>query len=313
MNVIVTGASGFIGKNIVLKSPKTWDVVALYNQSLDFPQFIQRQKLKHVTAQPCDLTREKDIERLAKKNSAYFDLCIYLSANGNPAFSALDPLIDLKKNTLALVNFLNQIRIERFVFFSSGAVYDGLKGKVSPEMKINPKLPYAISKCASEQYVQFFTQKGRVEEYVILRFFGAFGQYEPERKIYTKLIKTFFLEKKNKFTVRGDGRNLIDAMYIDDTIEGIFKVVASKNKNLTVDFCSGQPITIDELVKKAALVFKRNKINIVHEGEVAEYIAFRASSLAMNRLFGFKPRISLEEGLTRFAEFLKDSKVKHNA
>ena len=306
MKVIVTGASGFIGKNVILKVPNTWKVIALYCHASDFPQFIKQYQLTHVEPIQCNLTEIQKVEALNNQYKGGFDLCIYLAANGNPAFSEEDPLTDFKQNALALVNFLSHVKIGRFIYFSSGAVYTGLKGKVSAETPLNPTLPYAISKLASEQYIKFFTRKGQINDYVILRFFGAFGQYEPERKIYTKLIKTFFLEKKNKFTVRGDGRNLIDAMYIDDTIEGIFKVVASKNKNLTVDFCSGQPITIDELVRKAALIFKRNKINIVHEGEVAEYIAFRPSSLAMNRLFGFKSRISLEEGFTRSAEFLKD-------
>ena len=123
------------------------------------------------------------------------------------------------------------------IFFSSGAVYDGLTGLVSPESKLNPKLPYAISKLASEQYIQFFAKKGQIENYIILRFFGAFGPYEPERKIYTKLVRAFALEGKDEFVVRGDGKNLIDAMYVDDTIDGILKVMASSEKNKIVDFC----------------------------------------------------------------------------
>ena len=42
---------------------------------------------------------------------------------------------------------------------SSGAVYDGLTGEVTPATPVSPRLPYAISKLASEQYLRFFAER----------------------------------------------------------------------------------------------------------------------------------------------------------
>ena len=50
MNVIVTGASGFIGKNFLLGVPKSWSVKAVYNASSDFPQVIDKYKLSNIKA-----------------------------------------------------------------------------------------------------------------------------------------------------------------------------------------------------------------------------------------------------------------------
>lgn len=310
MKVIITGASGFIGKNLMLQSPKTWEIVALYYQTLDFPQFLERHQLSHITPIRCDLTSTDEIEELVKQIGSHFDACVYLAANGNPGLSAEQPLLDLRLNTITLINFLSLVEVERFIYFSSGAVYDGISGFVSPEVKVNPKLPYAISNLASEQYIQFFAHRGNIGEYVILRFFGAYGPYEPERKIYTKLVRTFCLEDKNEFTIRGDGKNFIDAMYVEDTIEGILKVVESDKKNLIVDFCSGTPLTINELVKTAAATFQKHAIQIHHEGIVPEYICFYVSPESMDKLFGFRPHTSLQDGLIKFAEFLKRQEGK---
>lgn len=304
MNLLVTGASGFIGRNLILSLPKTSRVVAIYHHSADFPSFIKDHHLTHVTAIKCDLTNDSDVKAFWQKYKQ-FEACVYLSANGDPALSAHEPLLDFQKNLLALVTFFAYAKLQKLIFFSSGAVYDGLTGLVSPESKLNPKLPYAISKLASEQYIQFFAKKGQIENYIILRFFGAFGPYEPERKIYTKLVRAFALEGKDEFVVRGDGKNLIDAMYVDDTIDGILKVMASSEKNKIVDFCSGTPVAIDDLVKAAAKVLTKKPIKIIHQGEVPEYIAFRVSAQGMKDLFGFKPRISLEDGLKSFLEFIK--------
>jgi len=131
---------------------------------------------------------------------------------------------------------------------------------------------------------------GKLAEYVILRFFGAYGPYEPARKIFTRLIDNFYFGKKNSFTIRGNGENLIDAMYINDAVEGIIKVVLSDERNL----------------RETAAILGKEAPEIVYEGETDEYIEFWASPEEMERRFQFKPKISLAEGIKRFLEFKKE-------
>jgi len=253
MKLIVTGASGFIGTNLILGAPRDWDVVALYHESSGFPDFVKARGLDHVKAIGVDLTRPETFEGAFEGLSCEFDACVYLAANGDPAISTRDPLLDISKTTCTLVNFLEYFRIGRFIYMSSGAVYDGLKGRVSPRSNIDPTLPYSISNQAAEQYIKFYAlNKKTVTGYVILRFFGAYGPFEPGRKIYTKLTRAFGMEGRNTFTIRGNGENLIDAMYVGDAVEALISVIRSTGKNVTVDFCSGTPLTINELVMEAA-------------------------------------------------------------
>lgn len=65
------------------------------------------------------------------------------------------------------------------------------------------------------------------------------------------------------------------------------------------------PLSIDELVRRAAATFGVPDVVIHHEGSVPEYITFWASPDDMLRLFGFTPKVTLEDGLRRFADFLK--------
>ena len=125
------------------------------------------------------------------------------------------------------------------VYVSSGAVYDGLHGAVTPATPVSPQLPYAISKLASEQYLQFFCERrGTVDSYVNVRFFGAYGPYEAARKITTKWLQAL-ARGEREFVVRGDGRNLIDFMYVDDAVDGFLALVKAQGARLTVDFASG--------------------------------------------------------------------------
>lgn len=309
MRLVVPGASGFIGRNLLIKTPKSWNTLAIYNKSTDFPEFIKEHGLSNIQIAKCDLTDEKETASLAKK-AGEFDACVFLAANGDPACSLKDPLADLKSTTFTLLNFLKLFKVQRLVYLSSGAVYDGLKGPVSPTSGLKPLLPYAISHFACENYLQAFSKTEKPAEYVVLRFFGAFGSHEPARKIYTRLINTFYFENKDVFKIRGDGRNFIDAMYVDDAVEGILKTIQSNEKNLTVDFCSGKRLTINQLVRKAARIFRKKNIKIIHEGGTAEYIRFWASPAEMEKRFHFKSQISLEEGFSRLVKFLESRKKR---
>jgi len=303
MKVAIVGANGFIGRNLLLGLAADYELFA-FDLGEGIKNFISEQDLRSVYPVSCDLTDSKVLTGLAEQLGKSFDAVIYLAGNGDPARSVSDPAFDLRNTTLGMLNFLDAFSTRRFIYFSSGAVYDGLDGPVGPDSSISPVLPYAIGKYAAERYIHFFSRQGRIKEYVILRFFGAYGPYEPPRKIYTKLVKSFAIERNKEFTIRGDGRNLIDAMFVDDTVRAVKAVLESLRADLTLDFCLGEPYTLRELVEAAARTFGIDP-KICCEGEVPEYINFRPSADSFSEMFDFKPRIPLEEGLRRLAEFLR--------
>ena len=143
-----------------------------------------------------------------------------------------------------------------------------------------------------------------IGRYVIARFFGAYGPHEPSRKIYTRLVETFAVKKERSFRVRGDGNNLIDAMFVSDAVEAILKMASADKRNMVVDLCSGNAISVNQLVAMAGDIFGVSNASIEHEGAVPEYIKFWASADEWTRVFGFQPRVSLAEGMRRLAEHL---------
>ncbi|HMZ58310.1 MAG TPA: NAD(P)-dependent oxidoreductase, partial [Leptospiraceae bacterium] len=255
MKIIVTGASGFLGKNYLLSTNPNDEVFAVYNNSADFLSFLHDKELSWVRPLKVNLEEPESISKSMTKGEK-FDKCIYFAANGDPAVSVTKVGFDLRSNAVALVNLLEHIQAGRVVFFSSGAVYDGVGGGVSYEShkSVSPHLPYAVSKLASELYIHFFQTKGYIDSYANVRFFGAFGPYEPERKIYTKLINSFAFQKSIQFSIRGNGKNFIDAMYIDDAVRAV-KILENSNESLGLDLYSGQKKSISELVTVVANFF----------------------------------------------------------
>jgi nucleoside-diphosphate-sugar epimerase len=303
MKVVVTGASGFIGRNVLLRAPREWTVYATYHSTADLPEFVQAEGLANVQAIRCNLLDVADVRTLARTIGSRPDAMLYLAANGDPAASGERPRWDLESNTVAFVNTLEHCPAAHVVYLSSGAVYDGLRGEVSPDTAVSPRLPYAISKLASEQYLRFFCEhRGAVDSYVNVRFFGAYGPYEAARKITTRWLQGMAAGQR-EFVVRGDGRNLIDFMYVDEAVDGFLALVKAAGERRTVDFASGTPISVNDVVAAMARVLGVT-VSVRHEGHVPEYIEFRSTDRTMRDRFGVTPSIAFDRGLERLRVFL---------
>ncbi|HJZ74886.1 MAG TPA: NAD-dependent epimerase/dehydratase family protein [Vicinamibacterales bacterium] len=303
MKVIVTGASGFIGRNVLLRAPRDWRILAIYNASADLPAFVADHRLSQVTAVQCDLL-DGDAVAAASASFGRADAALYLAANGDPAASASRPLWDLQLNTVAVVTFLERAAVDRMVYMSSGAVYDGLAGPVTPATPVSPRLPYAIAKLASERYVTFFADiRHALASYANIRFFGAYGPYEAPRKITTRWLRGIMAGQR-EFTIRGNGRNLIDFMYVDDAVDALLGIVADRDFSGTVDLACGAPSSVDDVVHAMARAVGV-EVAIRHEGHVDEYIEFRSVDTTVRDRFGGAAPLPFDAGIRRLHDFFR--------
>jgi nucleoside-diphosphate-sugar epimerase len=305
MDILLTGASGFLGRNFILHCPGTWNVLALYSNDGTFPEFVAAANKPNVTAASCDLQQPEQVRALFDTHGCDWDCCLYLAAKVDIPWSVREPREDLLWNTGSLLNVLAGLRARKFVYFSSGAVYDGLHGEVHPDACIDPTLPYAISKLACERYVSFYNQRQRsIENALIVRFFGAYGPYEAPHKIYTRLIRAFAVERTETYSMYGDGRNLIDAMYIDDAVEAVHHMITGDHWNDTINLAAGDRRTIEELVRESAAALGVSSVNIQKHGIAHESNDFWGSTREMETIYGFRPRTTLADGIVRFRDFL---------
>ncbi|MGQ0732066.1 MAG: NAD-dependent epimerase/dehydratase family protein [Acidobacteriota bacterium] len=302
MKLIVTGASGFLGRNALLRAPREWDITALYHRTAGLDAFVARHQLSNVRVMRCNLLEADEVKAVARVVGTRADAVLYFAANGDPAVSSERPRWDLESNATAIVTFLENCSADHLVFASSGAVYDGLTGTVGPATPVSPVLPYAISKLASEHYVRFFAERrGTLGSYINVRFFGAYGPFEAARKITTRWLQAMAAGQR-EFVVRGDGQNLIDFMYVDDAIDGYLALAAARGSSATVDFASGAPATIDAVVAAMARALGV-EITIRHEGHVPEYIQFCSGDTTMRDRFGIVSSVSFDEGFKRLQAF----------
>jgi nucleoside-diphosphate-sugar epimerase len=96
---------------------------------------------------------------------------------------------------------------------------------------------------------------------------------------------------------------LIDFMYVDDAVDGFLALVKARGAKLTVDFASGAPVSVNDVVKTMASTLGVD-VSVRHEGHVPEYIEFRSADTAMRERFGVTPAIAFADGLKRLVAHL---------
>ena len=315
MKTIVVGASGCIGRSFLESRAKTSSkkIYAVYNKDKMFNKFLWKKNInKKVIPIKCDLTNPKEVEKVFK-NKNKFDTCVFLASNINIAKSIENPAFDLKSNVIGLVNFLGKVRVKRLIFMSSTSVYDGLYGRVGPDSSLSPIVPYGISKLTAEYYVKFFAKKIKsVSEYVILRLSGAYGPYSPSKKIYNRIIKDFYFDKKKEITLFGDGRNLIDLLSVEEVSRAINLVLKSKKAGYTIDLCSGNIMTLKELIKEGARIFGVKNLKIKHTSfpRTEKYMTYTVSPNGSRKTIKFSNKVSYEEGFKKLADFYKSEGIQ---
>ena len=77
MKLLLTGASGFIGKNFLEFAPKDIEIIGLYNKSTDIERFVEEKNLKNVELHKCDLTDKRETEKLFDKIGKNFEYCLF--------------------------------------------------------------------------------------------------------------------------------------------------------------------------------------------------------------------------------------------
>lgn len=105
MRVLMTGGSGFLGHNMLLSLPESWEIIAPYRPgNAELPAFIERKRLRHVHAVACDLADATQVAEAARHHPGPFDLCLFFAANTSIPDSIRQPVCDLTTNVVAIYN-----------------------------------------------------------------------------------------------------------------------------------------------------------------------------------------------------------------
>ena len=340
--ILVTGAAGFIGANLVkrlLQTGKDILVVGLDNLNDYYDPKLKDyrlEQLQHIVQQSDNgwtfvkgnLADKALIDSLFEQYQ--FNVVVNLAAQAGVRYSIENPDAYIESNIIGFYNILEACRhhpVEHLVYASSSSVYGGNK-KVPfsvDDPVDNPVSLYAATKKSNELFAHCYSKLYNIPS-TGLRFFTVYGPAgRPDMAYFgftNKLLKGETIQIYNYGNCRRD------FTYVDDIVEGIVRVMAKPPEKKTgedglpippykvYNIGGGQPenlldfvqILQEELVRAGVLPkdydFEAHKQLVpMQPGDVP---VTYADATALERDFGFVPKITLREGLRSFAEWYKE-------
>jgi UDP-glucuronate 4-epimerase len=308
-NILVTGAAGFIGSNLVDYLLETGNHVSgIDNFDLFYDRAIKEKNIKNAVRNPDyhfnkgDIRDAEFIDSCLKKYKP--DIIIHLAAKAGVRPSLVNPREYYDVNVLGTLNLLEAMRsnnMKKMIFASSSSVY-GNNSKVpfcETDNVDYPISPYAASKKAGELLCYTYHHLYNFDIFC-LRFFTVYGpRQRPDLAIH-KFTRA--LLKDEIITLFGDGSSRRDYTHIDDIIQGIVRAV-EKLKGFDI-FNLGESTTISlinlvSLLERYANIKARINYLPVQPGDANQ--TFADISKSRGKL-NYNPMVDIESGLEKYVK-----------
>jgi UDP-glucose 4-epimerase len=305
LNILVTGGAGFIASHIVDNYIKEGHSVTIIdNLSTGNKKNIN----KSAKFYDLDIYND-DLTVVFSENN--FDLLNHHAAQIDVRKSVSDPAFDAKVNIIGSINLFQQAvkyNVKKIIFASTGGAIYGEQEYFPADEKhqTNPLSPYGIAKLSIEKYLFFYNAVYGLN-YIVLRYGNVYG---PRQNPHGEAgVVSIFCEKIIQNTqpvINGEGKQTRDYVYVGDVVNANIKALDYKNSEI---FNIGTSVENDvNFIFENVNKYFGNKFEGMHgPAKKGEQLRSVIDNSKAKNLLGWKPEITLEEGLKRTCEWFSSN------
>lgn len=322
--VLVTGAGGFIGSNLVraLLNDKNYELILADKNGprndLSEAYNTQSQRIKFYNL---DITNRESAFDIFKNHK--IDTCVHLAALVNVEDSIKDPDKTMDVNVKGTINILDACshnHIDNFVFASSAAVYGHpTRIPITEEHQLKPISPYGISKLLAEKHVSSSMNSKKIRNTISLRIFNVYGDDQfGNVSVITKFAKRLSMGLAP--IIHGTGMQKRDFVSINDVVNAmLLSIKAMEDSNDRLESASpsifnigtGVATNIKDLCKQ---MIKLSGLDLqptyVEGNDEADINASCADITKAKNFLNFSPNTNLSLDLERIISSMVTTQVK---
>jgi nucleoside-diphosphate-sugar epimerase len=307
---LVTGGAGFIGSHLAEELTRRGHRVRVADSLITG----KRANLLHVKGVEF---LEGDLADLAFAHRAVdgTDYVLHQAAIPSVPRSVKDPIASHRANVEATVNVLvaaRDARVRRLVFAGSSSAYGNTPTLPKREdMPSSPLSPYALQKVVGEQYLQMFRRLYGLET-VSIRYFNVFGPRQDPTSAYSGVISVFataLLENRAP-VIYGDGEQTRDFTYVANVVDGVLRACDAPEANgEVINVATGSRISLNQLFRTMRDVVGGTLEPAYADVRPGDVKDSQADIAKAQRLLGYQPIVSFEDGLKRTIEWYRTATV----
>jgi len=310
MKVLITGGSGFIGRNLAkyLSERTNYEITSTTFKNDKIKSF-NREDIQW----SIDLTKEKDIDYIFR--GTHYDIVFDLaSISGGFRFLEENASKVLKENMFMNLNVLDaavKYGVKKILFASSACVYPTHKIRKhfteEDAYPIDPENLYGLQKIYMENVYQAYSKKYPIEVYLprLQGIFGPLVQYKGIKALglANLIYKIMLLKDGETLEVFGDGTQMRNYLYIDDCIEAMLKLTNS-NFHLPINISYDESQKVSDSIRDICDILGK-KIVVKYTGDNSG-VSYRSSS---NNLAGkeinWKPSINIKDAYKKVIDWIE--------
>ncbi len=307
MKIILLGAAGFIGTNLVIELAKdAKNEITVVDRNKEYFRTLVDMDIPNLHITESNLTMDVDYEKLVDDQ----DIVYHLVSTTVPTTSNQAIAEELKGNVVLSANLFEACvhqGVKKVVFLSSGGTVYGKESKCpfNEKTPTNPITSYGVQKISIEKLLYLYNYMYGLD-YRIIRLTNPYGPYQrPNGVLGAVTTFTYKALKGEEIVVYGDGSVVRDFIYIDDAVRGIQKIVNGTDRHHTFNLGCGYGTSIKQLLET---IERALQINLNAKYTEARKVDVPVNYLDIKRFetaYGSLNPISLEEGIKRTAEFMR--------
>jgi UDP-glucose 4-epimerase len=309
MRLLVTGAAGFIGSNLVdCLLQRGHDVVGLDNLSrgrlANLEEALRSPRFSFAQADVTDPNLTAVVDRI------HPEAICHLAAQIDVRLSVSSPVVDVQQNVVGTVNMLEAARradCGKFVFCSSGgSIYGSSEDlPVSETAPLAPESPYAASKAACELYLHSFASLYGLK-WTSLALSNVYGpRQDPYGEAGVVALFTAALLEGRQATIFGDGEATRDFVFVSDVATAFALAVENDGLGQRLNVGTGTQTSVSELYDHLARIVGSSRPPRYAGARLGELRASCLDPSAARDVLGWAPAHPLEEGLAETVDWLR--------